>query len=74
MKIGTTVKASDIKSLVESGKSLDEICAAYIDANSKPMSKGEAKNILNSLGLKIKRQRVPKFTLVNDLGDTVTVD
>lgn len=74
MKIGTTVKASDIKALVEAGKSLDEICATYQDTNGKSMPRSEAKNILSSLGLKIKRQRVPRFVLVNDLNNTTVTE
>lgn len=67
---GVEVKASEIKALVEAGKTLDDIRNTFKDAKGKAMSRKEAKDILTALDLKIKKQRVPKFVLNNDLNNS----
>jgi hypothetical protein len=58
------VTATELKTLVEAGKSLQEICDAFKDSEGKSLPIATAKRYLKDCGLKIKKTRRSRFVLV----------
>lgn len=61
------VTAKALKDLVDQGKNLDEICDAFKDEKGNSLPKNTAETYLKQCGLKLKKVRKSKFTLVNDM-------
>lgn len=65
------VTANALKTLVEEGKSLEQICEHFQDENGKSLPTATAKRYIKECGLTLKKVRRPKFVLVKDQANEV---
>lgn len=60
------VTANELKTLVEAGKTLDQICEHFKDEKDKALPKATAKRYLKECNLTLKKTRRSKFVLVDN--------